>query len=174
VLGAIVAMDINELPISPNPGQQNMDKISNMLNERVGESMGVLEDTGPAGRHFLEGEHSLFGYDGVVVTGGKIVSLVNLDGDEDVPTVSLGAEVTIEGNSRGYVSSGHKPGDQVKVIGFIEPFFSAGEGQMSSDKIIKVEGNGTIGWIKPSEIDKQLLKKQKDEEMQKLFDPTKK
>ena len=96
------------------------------------------------GRHFLEGRHNLFGYDGVVVSGGEIVSLVNLGGDEDVPTISLDAEVAILGDSRGYVSSGHKPGDQVKVI----------------------------GWIKPSEIDKEVLKEQREKVIRKLFDTT--
>lgn len=75
VLECSIAMGIDQLPVSPNPGQQNMDKTSNTLNERVRESMGVLKDTEPGGRHFLEGRHNLFGYDGVVVSGGEIVSL---------------------------------------------------------------------------------------------------
>lgn len=165
-------MDINELPISPNEGQQNMDKLSNTINERVRESMGVLEDTEPSGRHFLDNKHTLFGYNGVVVSGGKIVSLVSLERDKDIPSISLGTEIVIEGDSRGYVSSGHKTGDRVKVIGLIEPFFSAGEGVQSSDKIIKVEGNGVIGWIKPSEIDKRAVIEQNEKVTKKLFDTT--
>ncbi len=164
---------IKDLPIGPNPGQQNMDKVVASINDMVRTKMGALPDTGPAGRHFLDGEHSFFGYNGVVVREGKIVSLVNLNGDEDIPPINLDTEITIEGDSRGYVSSGHKPGDRVKVIGFIEPNFKAAEGIRSSDKIIQVEGAGTVGWIKPSEFDKQLLKKQQEEEIGKLFNPPK-
>jgi hypothetical protein len=163
-----------ELPISPNFGQKNMDNLSNTLSEQVLINMGVLNDTGPEGRNFLDNDHNLFGYDGVVVNEGKIISLINLDKDESIPSIHLNGEVPIKGDSDGYISSGHKPGDRVKVIGFIEPFFESETGRRSSDKIIKVEGNGAIGWIKPSEIDKQLLLKQRETETQQLFDPTNK
>jgi len=149
--------NLDAMPVSPNPDQKNMDQLSATINDRVKKAMGALEDTGPEGRNFLDNKHSLFGYDGVVVSGGEIVSLVNLDKDENVPTISLNTEVAIEGDSRDYVSSGHKPGDRVKVIGFIEPFFKAGKGIQSSDRIIQVEGSGIIGWIKPSEFDKVAL-----------------
>lgn len=163
-------MDITEFPISPNPGQQNMDKVGANINDMVKDAMGVLPDTGPEGRRFLKGGKVVGGYDGVVVSGGKIVTLVNLKGDEDVPAVRIGTELTIEGDSHGYVPSGHKPGDKVKVVGFIEPFFHAKEPSIqSSDRIIQVEGLGIVGWIKPSNFDTQLLKKQGNEEVQKLF-----
>ncbi len=151
-----------------------MDRVGANINDMVKDAMGTLPDTGPEGRQFLKSAgSSIFGYDGVVVSGGKIVSLVNLDSDGDIPPVSLGTELTIEGDSRGYVPSGHKLGDKVKVIGFIEPFFPAKKpGIQSSDRIIQVEGEGTIGWIKPSNFDKQLLKEQREEEVKKLFDTT--
>lgn len=162
-------VDITELPISSNPGQQNADKIGSTINEDVKRSMGKLQDTGPEGRLFLKNTN-LFGYDGVIVNGGKIVSLINVDRDEDVATINLGAEVTIEGDSRGYVSSGHKPGDKVKVIAFIEPFYQSKSGLMSSDKIIEVEGEGVTGWIKPLEMDRQKLKEEHEKEIKKLFE----
>jgi hypothetical protein len=162
--------NIDQLPISPNPGQQNMDKVSNTLNERVRANMGVLPDTDPSGRPFLRGEDSLFGYNGVVVRNGEIVSLINLGGNEEVPNINLDTEICIIGDKRGYVSSGHKPGDKVKVIRFIEPFFEDGGGSKSSDKIIQVEGGGVIGWIKPSEVDKNALKEQREQELRKLFE----
>ena len=159
-----------DLPIASNVGQQNMDRVGANINDMVKTAMGTLPDTGPEGRQFLKAKgSSIFGYDGVVVSGGKIVSLVNLKGDEDIPPVTLDTELTIEGDSRGYVPSGHKPGDRVKVIGFIEPFFQAKPGIQSSDRVIQVEGNGVVGWIKPSNFDKQLLKREKDEEVKKLF-----
>ncbi len=151
-----------------------MDKVGANINDMVREAMGVLPDTGSEGREFLKSPgSSIFGYDGVVVRDGKIVSLVSLKADESVPSVSLGTELIIEGDSRGYVPSGHKSGDNVKVIGFIEPFFQARPGIQSSDRIIQVEGSGIVGWIKPSNFDKQTLKKQRDEEVQKLFDTNK-
>lgn len=64
-------MVIGELPVSPNDGQQNFDKLSNTFLDRVGDSMGVLQDTEPGGRPFLNNNHNLFGYDGVVVREGK-------------------------------------------------------------------------------------------------------
>jgi hypothetical protein len=167
-------MGIDDLPVSPNEGQKNMDQISNSINDLVGDRMGKLQDSEPGGRHFLNGEHSLFGYNGVVVTGGKITSLVDLDGSEYIPPVSLGTEVTIVGDSHDYVSSGHKPGDRVTVIRLIEPFYMAAPGLQSSDKIIKVEGEGVIGWIKPSELNKTQLREDLEKEVQKLFvQPTK-
>jgi len=164
-------MSIGELPISisPNDGQKNMDMLSNTFLDRVGDSMGTLQDSGPEGRSFLDNNHNLFGYDGVVVRDGKIVSLINLDGDENVPNVSVGSEIVITGDSRGYVSSGHEPGNRVKVIRIIEPFYDAGNEIRSSDKILKVEGHGVIGWIKPSELDKAILKEDIEKEVQKLF-----
>jgi len=170
VLDIYLNMNLDEFPIAPNPDQQNADKLLGNINDGVKQNMGVLTDTGPEGRPFLDGEHNLFGYDGVVVTEGRISSLVNLGGDENVPTVSLGTEVVIEGNSSGYVSSGHKPGDRVKVINFIEPFHSDGGSLTSSDKIIQVEGAGVVGWIKPSEFSKSALKEERDKELKKLFD----
>jgi len=120
---------MDTLPISPNPGQENMDKLSNTINDRVKTSMGRLQDTGPEGRTFLDGEHSLFGYNGVVVRDGDIVSLVNTKQDSDIPPINLGDEIIIEGNSMGYVTSGHNPGDKVKVVGFIEPFYETLNGE---------------------------------------------
>lgn len=165
-------MSIDQLPIGPNPGQQNMDRASNTINEDVKESMGVLQDTGPEGRSFLDGEHNLFGYNGVVVREGKIVSLVNLDPEQDIPPINLDSEVVIEGNSVGYVSSGHKPGDKVRVISLIEPFYKSKNDLISSDKIIQVDGAGVIGWIKPSEINRQLLSEEREKKMKELFDPS--
>jgi len=170
---------LDDLPVSSNPGQQNMDRVGATINDRVKQAMGVLPDTEPTGRHFLDNEHNLFGYNGVVVRDGRIVTLLSLAGDEDTPPINLDTEITIQGDSHGYVSSGHKPGDKVRVLGFIEPFFKAGKGIQSSDKIIQVQGGmgedgaEVIGWIKPSEFDKQLLKRQREEEMKKLFGSSK-
>jgi len=162
-------MSLDTTPVSPSDGQENFDKLSNTFLDIVAEKMGYLQDSEPTGRPFLD-ECSLFGYDGVVTRDGKIVSLTNLGDREDVPSIGLDTEITIEGNSHGYVSSGHNPGDRVKVIKFIEPFYDAGNGIKSSDKIIKVEGNGVIGWIKPSEFDKRRLLEDTEKEIKKLFE----
>ena len=128
--------NITELPIAPNPRQKNADQALGHINHQVEIAMerdGVLsKDSDPRGRHFVDSGSSLFGYDGVVVHNKKIVSLVNLGENESVPPVRLGTEVTIVGDSRGYVSSGHKPGERVKVIGFVEPFYRAGETGLTS------------------------------------------
>lgn len=87
-----------------------------------------------------------------------------------MPSVSVGSELVIVGDSRGYVSSGHDQGSRVKVLRIIEPFYDAGNEIRSSDKIIKVEGHGVIGWIKPSELDKVILKEETEKEMKKLFE----
>lgn len=158
---------IGDYLISSHEGQQNADVTSNTVNDRIKDI--VLQDTESGGRHFLDGKHSLFGYNGVVVTGGKIVSLISVDKDEDLPPISLDGEVIIKGDSHGYVSSGHKEGDRVRVIGLIEPFFSVAEGVQSSDKIIQVDGAGVIGWIKPSEINREQLKQSREEMFQRLF-----
>lgn len=164
-------MSFDDFPVASNDGQKNLFAFDNMTLARVAEKMGVLQDTEPGQpRGFLDRDGlMLSGYDGVVVQDGKVVSLVNRDGWEGIPVLSVGSELVVEGDSRGHVSSGHKPGNRVKVLQIIEPFYEADPVNKSTDKIVQVEGHGLIGWIKPSEFDKNILLEEIEKETQRLF-----
>ncbi len=129
--------------INKDDGTQNADSVMNLVRGLAKEEK--FEDTGPEGRPFLDGSHYLFGYDRVVVEGGKITKLISSKGDE--PELTLGMEVVLSGDSRGYVPSGHKSGEIVNIVAIAEPFRNN-----SSDRIIKVYGNQQDGWVKPSNI----------------------
>jgi hypothetical protein len=163
-----IMANIEDALIGPNEGQKNADKTLNTTNEIIREQMGRFKDTGPEGRLFAEG-CNIFGYNGCIVTDGKISALINTE-DDDIPRINLNGELSIKGGSHGYVSSGHRDGARVRVIDFIEPFYSAGSEQpRSSDKIIQVEGEGVTGWIKPSEINKEALMQEMNESLSGLF-----
>lgn len=104
------------------------------------------KDSSLEGRPFLDGNHSLFGYDRVVVQGGVIVALKSSE-EGLKPDLCIGFKVSLSGDSRGYIPSGHAVGDEVEITGFAEPFQNG-----VSDRIICVEGEGQSGWIKPSNV----------------------
>ena len=103
---------------------------------------------GESERPFLRNVN-LFGYDSFrVLQSGERIGLRDSTGI--TPELIRGARVVIEGDSKGYVPSGHRPGDSVRITGFAEPF----EGNRSDD-IIQVDGGGISGWIKPSNIKRE-------------------
>lgn len=93
-------------------------------------------------RPFKDGV-SLFGYDRILQsTDGEIVGIT---GEER--TLLKDMDVELVGDSKGYISSGHKSGDRVKIVGFSEPF-KGGE----TDHIVIISGDGKTGAVKPSNI----------------------
>ncbi len=129
-------------------GPKNADKVMNWVriarDKRQGKES--FPDTSPEGRPFLDAaELDIFGYDRVVVREGRIVELQS--SKREKPTLSLGMEVTLKGDSEGYIPSGHRDGDNVLIKDFAEPFRNN-----SSDRIVKVSGNALEGWVKPSNI----------------------
>jgi hypothetical protein len=88
------------------------------------------------------GGSSLFGYDSLV----RRPEFIELKG-KTAKSLNKGMVVEISGDSRGYVPSGHEPGEKVTIIGFREPF-KRGE----SDHIIQVTNGEKVGWVKPSNI----------------------
>jgi hypothetical protein len=163
---------LESLPIGPNPGQQNFDNLQNEINNQATEGV-AMPDSSIEGRPFLTGEHNLFGYNGVVIADGKVVSLVNLDEASEIPRISIGDEVLLKGDTKGYVPSGHQSGQRVEVVALTEPFLRGpkGTGTDTSDRIIQVSGEGLIGWVKPSNIDKVDLANQKEQKLKQLFTP---
>lgn len=88
------------------------------------------------------GGSSLFGYDSLIRRPEFIV----LKG-KNAQSLNKGMVVELRGDVRGYVPSGHQPGERVTIIGFREPF-KRGE----SDHIIQVTNGEKVGWVKPSNI----------------------
>ncbi len=165
----------DSIPIAPNPGQQNFDKLQNEMNRRVIEDT-YIPPSPVEGRPFCTNNHDIFGYTGVIVEEGQVIALINLKQNPEIPTIQLGDIVLLKGDSEGYIPSGHKPGQRVEVVELTEPFLKARVGSIifnTSDKIIKVSGEGRIGWIKPSNVDKEDLRGQKDAISNQLFSPEK-
>jgi hypothetical protein len=89
----------------------------------------------------------LFGYDTLVKAGENFVAL---QGDE-VPELSIGMKVVLLGDSTGYVPSGFRPGEEVTIVGFQEPFKRG-----ASDHIVEVTNGAVTGRVKPSNIQMNL------------------
>jgi hypothetical protein len=138
----------NPSPEKSTGGPQNADQVMTLARKRKkllgGNS--TLKETTAEGRPFLDGEHSLFGYDRVVVKNGEITILKS--SKKEKPDLTLNQEVTLKGDSEGYVPSGHEDGDRAKIIEFAEPFRDG-----ASDRIIYVTGGALSGWVKPSNIE---------------------
>ena len=91
--------------------------------------------------------HNLFGYTTLVREGTAFVALTG-DGQQEL---RVGMTVVLLGDSRGYVPSGFSPGDEVTIMGFTEPFKNG-----ESDHIIKVGNASLQGWVKPSNIQRDV------------------
>jgi hypothetical protein len=161
-------MSLTSLPIGPNPGQKNFDQIQNEINLQATD--GVAVPASPLeGRPFQDGDHNLFGYNGVIVADGKVIALINLDENSNVPRISIGDKVLLVGDSQGYIPSGHTSGQRADVIALTEPFLQGPKGTNTSDRVIQVNSGGIIGWIKPSNVDKEDLTKQSESRANQLF-----
>jgi len=90
---------------------------------------------------------SLFGYTSLLREDDSFVALTG-DGEQEL---RVGMTVVLLGDSRGYVPSGFSPGDEVLIVGFTEPF-KKGE----SDHIVKVRNKSREGWVKPSNIQRNI------------------
>lgn len=89
----------------------------------------------------------LFGYDTLLKAGSSFVALRG----EDAPELTTGMKVTLLGDSRGYVPSGFTPGEEVTITEFREAFK-----QGTSDHVICVTNGANTGWVKPSNIQRNL------------------
>lgn len=91
--------------------------------------------------------HDLFGYTILVRDREEFIALKG----DGVPDLRVGMSVVLLGDSRGYVPSGHRPGAEVRIVGFVEPF-KKGE----SDHIIEVTDGKYSGRVKPSNIQRNI------------------
>jgi len=89
----------------------------------------------------------LFGYTTLVRDGDTFVALRG----ETAPELRVGMQVVLLGDSRGYVPSGFHHGQEVRIVGFVEPFKNGG-----SDNIIEVADGKHEGWVKPSNIQRAI------------------
>jgi len=89
---------------------------------------------------------SIFGYGLALSVNGGIICFI-ADESSGKGDLTKGQTVAIQGDSRGYVPSGLKPG-LGKIIGFCKP-----NERGNPDHIVHVKDHsGNIGWIKPSNI----------------------
>jgi hypothetical protein len=91
--------------------------------------------------------HNIFGYTTLVCEGDTFVAL-NGDGEQEL---RVGMTVVLLGDSHGYVPSGFSPGNEVTIVGFTEPFKNG-----ESDHIVKVGNKSWQGWVKPSNIQRNI------------------
>jgi hypothetical protein len=91
---------------------------------------------------------NLFGYTTLVREGNTFLALAG-DGQ---PKLQVGMQVTLLGDSRGYVPSGFRDRQQAQIVGFAEPFKDG-----RSDHIIQVRDEKQDGWVKPSNIDRAAI-----------------
>jgi len=89
------------------------------------------------------GGSSFFGYTGAVRRDGVLVLLTG----KNVRPLQLGQRVRLLGDSRGYISSGFKPDEEVTITAFRMPFDRG-----STDYIVEVTNGPMTGWVKPSSI----------------------
>lgn len=71
-----------------------------------------------------------------------------------VPELRKDIKVVLLGDSRGYVPSSFKPGEEVILIKFREPFKDG-----NSEHIVLVSSGTMEGWVKPSNIQKNVAEK---------------
>src|SRR4051812_8490286 len=90
---------------------------------------------------------SIFGYDTLIKEGDNIIALRG----KGVPELYKGMNVILLGDSRGYVPSRFNPGEEATIIEFTEPFK-----QGESDHVIQVSSSRNTGWVKPSNIQKNV------------------
>ncbi len=134
-------------------GPVNADLVARWLQEQGLDGIPDMDlgpDTGEEGRPFLDGSTSfLFGFDRVVVKDNKIVALRSWPEKSPLsrPTLKVYDQVVVEGDSRGYVPSGHPPDSMATIVGFREPFIGH-----ASDRIVLISNGETAGWVKPSNI----------------------
>ena len=90
---------------------------------------------------------NIFGYDKLTKEGSDFIALRG----EDEPELYKGMSVVLIGDSRGYVPSSFNAGEEVTIIGFREAFKD-----YNSDDIILVSNGTNEGWVKPSNIQKNI------------------
>src|SRR5215210_6622924 len=91
---------------------------------------------------------NIFGYDTLVEEGRTFTALKG----SGEPDLYIGMTAALLGDSRGYVPSGFRPGEDVTITGFTEAFKKG-----SSDHIIQVSNGTRTGWVKPSNIQRNVL-----------------
>src|SRR5437867_905685 len=85
----------------------------------------------------------IFGYNTLMKEGSDIIGLAG----EEVPELHKGTKVEMVGDTKGYIRSGHRPGEEATIVEFREP-----DKNGSTDYIIKVSNATREGWVKPSNI----------------------
>jgi hypothetical protein len=85
---------------------------------------------------------NFFGYDTLV----RESTFVALEGDGK-PTLQVGMQVTLFGDTKGYVPGGFKDATVAEIVGFREPWELG-----ASDHIIEVSSGKLRAWVKPSNI----------------------
>jgi hypothetical protein len=90
---------------------------------------------------------TLFGYDTLVKDGSDFIALLG----EGEPELYKYMKVILLGDSRGYIPSFFNPGEEATIIGFRECFKDG-----NSDHIIQVRNGTNEGWVKPSNIQKNV------------------
>jgi|GEM_PF-2396001 len=133
-------------------GPVNADLVAQWLQEQGLDGIpdtNLGPDTDDEGRPLLDGDHHFFGYDRVVIKDNKIVALRSWPEKSPLskPTLRVGDQIVVEGDSKGYAPSGHAPDSLATIVGFREPFL-----KNSSDRIILLSDGKTAGWVKPSNI----------------------
>lgn len=94
--------------------------------------------------HFFNG-NIVFGYDGYLMSDDKITSIISTSLTK--PALSIGMEIDVFGDVRGYIPGGVKPG-VARIAEFRLPFTD-----LASDEIIQVKDSyGNIGWVKPTNV----------------------
>jgi hypothetical protein len=86
---------------------------------------------------------NMFGYDTLV----KEEIFTELRG-RDMPTLRKGMNVTLKGNTQGYIPGHFKPGEQVTIIEFRHP-----DDAGNSDIIMRVTNGTNVFYIKPNNIE---------------------
>lgn len=88
-------------------------------------------------------DDNVFGYTALVRERDTFVALTG----EGKPELRVGMQVVLRGDARGYVPSDFHDGQEVRIVGFVEPFKDG-----RSNHIIEVTDGNHGGRVKPSNI----------------------
>ncbi len=95
---------------------------------------------------------NLFGYTTLIRDGDTFVALRG----ETETELRIGMQIVLLGDSQGYVPSGFRHGQEVRIVGFVEPFKNG-----ESDHIVQVTDGNYEGWVKPSNIQRAINERTK-------------